>query len=116
LWTDPNVDYAELEDVLADLVILTISAEVDRRSWPRIGGEGQDEATAWDLARRHTGSRREAEALVELGRARAAALVDQPSFVHHLEQLTDALIEHGELDAEQLRSNINGGSDGKEEH
>jgi hypothetical protein len=106
-----DVDDADLEQVIDDILVLAIGGEVDRRSWPRAGGDEGDQALAWDLAERHTASRREAEALVELGRAKAATLAEQRGFQLMVERLTDRLVEAGELDGDDLRDIIeNGGS------
>jgi hypothetical protein len=102
-----------LEEVVDDLTILAVGDELDRRSWPRFRGQDHDAEMAWKLATAYTANRDEAEQLVELARAKARTLLDREWVVALVEQLSSALLEAGELDGEQVKAILEGGTHGK---
>ncbi len=58
------------------------------------------------VARETTGDEREAEALISLARARAAALVSTPLFQALVERAAVALIANGELGGDEIRCEL----------
>jgi hypothetical protein len=105
-----------LEEVLDDLVILTIGGEADRRSFPRCPGDGDDAERAWALASARTETRDEAEALVDFARAKARTLLDRQWIVALIERLSAALLEAGALSGADVQAILEGGnSNGQQE-
>jgi hypothetical protein len=104
---------APLEEIITDLAALLVAEECDRLSLPPARGHGcVDAEIAREIAAGHHWTRNgyEAEQLIELARARAVTLAQDPGFRRLVEVLTGPLLEAGEMTGEEIIAILDEGS------
>jgi hypothetical protein len=100
-----------LEDIVGDLAVLLAGCAIERRTWPGSGVDA-DTGRAWALARAHTDSEHEAQALIGFAEAKLRTLLDSRAVAEAIERLSDALLDRGQLSSDEITHIIEGGSNG----
>jgi hypothetical protein len=100
-----------LEDVVNDCAILIAGCDVERRTFPGAGDDG-DVGRAVRLAEAHTDSEHEAQAVISFASEKLRTLFDHPAAAAAIERLSDALLARGKLSGNEITTII-GGTNGK---